>query len=387
MRTKGKPHICFVAPSAYAALSNRHDLCHIGGAERQQVLIARELVRRGYQVSFVTLDHGQPDGIVHDGIHVFKMCSLKDGIPGVRFIHPRWTSLSGAMRRARADVYYQRTGGSETGQVGIWCKCHGRPFLFACASDNDCDPELPYLRGRRERFLYRLGVRLTTVVLTQTVTQMRAFRRVFGIDPVLVRSCCEDPYEGREFQRPQPKKGRPTLLWIGRVSAEKRPDLLLDLAEICPEMRFDLVGAANQDSSYVRHVVRRARTMANVTIHGRVPYAEVDRFYRKAAALICTSDCEGFPNTFVEAWSRGIPVVTRWDGDSVVLRNGLGVVDSDVPALAQKTRELFASREQWPKCSLRAREYYVKCHGMEIIGTAYEEVFRRWSSAPAAGQR
>src|SRR5262245_66590268 len=67
-----KPSICFVTPNGYAVLSGDSSVRHIGGAEMQQALLARELARRGYRVSFVVLDHGQDDGIDLDGIRVLK---------------------------------------------------------------------------------------------------------------------------------------------------------------------------------------------------------------------------------------------------------------------------------------------------------------------------
>src|SRR5712692_5386498 len=75
-----RPSVCFVAPNAYAALSEREDVAHVGGAERQQVLLGKELVRRGYRVSFVVLDHGQPDGEEIRGIRVFKCYRADVGV-------------------------------------------------------------------------------------------------------------------------------------------------------------------------------------------------------------------------------------------------------------------------------------------------------------------
>src|SRR5882724_5079324 len=138
-REKGSPpvaeraSVCFVAPMAYGALSRREDLPHVGGAERQQVLLSEELVQRGYRVSFVVLDHGQPDGEEIRGIRVFKCYRADVGVHGLRFFHPRLSGLWNAMKRADADVYYQRGAEAETGLVGRWCRRHARGFIFAVA--------------------------------------------------------------------------------------------------------------------------------------------------------------------------------------------------------------------------------------------------------------
>ena len=113
-----KPSICFVALNAYNVLSSRKDIKHTGGAEVQQMQIASWLMNQGYSVSFVTLDHGQPDDVDIDGTRVFKAYAREDGIRGLRFIYPRWSGLWAAMARADADVYYQRGPECETGQVG-----------------------------------------------------------------------------------------------------------------------------------------------------------------------------------------------------------------------------------------------------------------------------
>jgi hypothetical protein len=79
-------------------------------------------------VSFVTLDYGQPDGIQHHGITVYKAYAPDSGLPVLRFVHPRWTGLWAAMARADADVYYTRCAGYEVGQATLWCRRHRRRF-------------------------------------------------------------------------------------------------------------------------------------------------------------------------------------------------------------------------------------------------------------------
>jgi glycosyltransferase involved in cell wall biosynthesis len=64
--------------------------------------------------------------------------------------------------------------------------------------------------------------------------------------------------------------------------------------------------------------------LPNVTCLGAVPYSEVGRLFSRARVFLNTSEIEGFPNTFLQAWIRGVPVATFFDPDHLVSREQLG---------------------------------------------------------------
>ena len=132
-----QPSICFVAPNAYPVLAGSHDLPIIGGAELQQVIVAKELARRGHQVSMICLDFGQEDGTEIEGVTVFRAFRPDRGWPVVRFLSPRLTSIWACLARANSDVYYQRTAGMLTGIVARFCLRHGKKSVFAAAGNPD----------------------------------------------------------------------------------------------------------------------------------------------------------------------------------------------------------------------------------------------------------
>ena len=68
-----------------------------------------------------SLDHGQPDGAVWDGVQTFKAYARSAGLPVLRFVHPRWTGLVSALSRADADVYYTSCAGGLVGQIAMFC--------------------------------------------------------------------------------------------------------------------------------------------------------------------------------------------------------------------------------------------------------------------------
>jgi glycosyltransferase involved in cell wall biosynthesis len=368
-----KLDVCFVAPLAYGALADTAD-GHIGGVERQTRLMARWLASRGHRVTAVTWDEGQPDGATVAGVRLLKLCRRDAGVHGVRFLHPRWTSLVQALRRADATIYYQNSGECVTGQVALWCNRHGRRFIFSAASDHDCIPSLPYLKTFRERALYRYGLTHATRLIVQTRAQQRMFRQHFGLESSVVPMPCPGPAED-QFVLPQPMTPSTSrILWVGRLTPEKRPDRLLDLAEACSDLHFDLVGPA-YDASYSRRILERAHRRHNITVHGAMTPGRLTTFYRRAACLCCTSDSEGFPNTFLEAWSYGLPVVSMFDPDHLLTEQGLGIAATDVPRLARAIQDLLTAPGRWRTASTTARSYYLRHHSVDRVMPLFEQMF------------
>jgi hypothetical protein len=50
----------------------------------------------------------------------------------------------------------------------------------------------------------------------------------------------------------------------------------------------------------------------------------IGEFLREAALFTHTSPAEGFPNSFLEAWSYGLPTITCFDPDGIITRERLG---------------------------------------------------------------
>lgn len=373
-----KPSICFVALNAYNVLSGRSGISHVGGAEVQQVRIASWLVRQGYSVRFITLDHGQPDGTDLEGIRVFNAYAAKTGIRGLRFFYPRWLGLWAAMARADADVYYQRGPECETGLAALWCRLHRRKCIFAAANMSSCDPQLLRQEPWQERMFYRIGIGLADAVTAQTTTQQELFHRNMGIQATLVRNCGPMPGDQASCRLPSINTaGSIRVLWAGRISEQKRLEWLLDVAERCPEIAFEVVGAPNEESGYSSSLLRRAVGIRNVKMHGRVPHAEMAQHYGRCHVLCCTSAYEGFPNTFLEAWSLGIPVVSTFDPDGVIAANGLGWVARDTEEIVACLEKLRQAPEIVTEASRAARQYYLANHTPEACLPAFEQLLLR----------
>src|ERR1044071_944913 len=97
--------ICIVGLEDYAMLTGDSSYGYVGGESVQHVLLARAWRDLGLDVSIIVHDHGQGRVKMVDGIRAVAAFRRDDGIPVLRFAHPRLTGLIGAMREVDADVY------------------------------------------------------------------------------------------------------------------------------------------------------------------------------------------------------------------------------------------------------------------------------------------
>lgn len=323
--SSAKPSVCFVALSGYNVISGVGETGHIGGAEVQQAVMSRWLIDNGYSVSFVTYDHGQREAVTGSGVRVFIAYDRDRGWPGLRFFFPRWSGLWSAMRRTNADIYYQRGAGIETGLCALWCWLKGKTFIYGSANDRDLARSLPYLKNRREKLLYRLGLRLANAVITQTKTQQVLLKDSFEISSHIVRNSGWLP----SAQQSDSTSAR-SILWVGRFIRLKRLEFLLDVAEANQDYRFVIVGSGDEKLPYVQGLLARASSLSNVEMIGHVPYQKMLSYYQEASIVCSTSSQEGFPNVFVEAWSTGTPVLSTLDPDRIITQSGAGWVAGTV---------------------------------------------------------
>jgi glycosyltransferase involved in cell wall biosynthesis len=368
-----KPSISIVCHQAYGALCGG-DSGHIGGIERHAAILAHWLAKEGYDVSMLTWDEGGVEAEVVNGVRVIRICRENGGVHGLRFIYPKWTGLVRGMRQANADIYYHHGAECVTGQVALWCRRNGKRFVFNAANDTDSAANLPELQTLRERLLYRYGLRHADVIITQTEDQRTQLLRNFGLDSFVLRYACHDFAPDTGTSQSDSISNR--VLWIARGCWQKRPDRLLDLAELCPEFIFDLVGPF-YPNDYSQTVYERARKMSNVTVHGAVIRDNVPAFYQQAFCMCCTSDYEGFPNTFLEAWSHSLPIISTFDPDSLIAKRQLGLVVEDVCQMATALKTLFTSSDRYQTISRNAREYFLGHHTMDAVLPQYEKMFSK----------
>lgn len=138
-----------------------------------------------------------------------------------------------------------------------------------------------------------------------------------------------------------------TILWAGRLSAEKRPmdavTILRRVVQAVPDARLILLGGGSDDA-----LAALRRRVDAEGLHDRVELPGYQRdpspWFRRADVFLCTSAYEGFGLAMAEAQTFGVPVVAYDMPYLTILRGGghLSVPQGDVDAAARAVIRLLA---------------------------------------------
>lgn len=361
--------ICFIAQNALAALSGDAG-GHAGGIERQQALMANWFAKQGHDVSVVIWGAEDIQKIYAGPVQVIELCRRDAGIPGLRFFWPRWTSLIGALNEADADLYYYNCGDGTLGQIAMWSGRNGRKLIYSVASDVDCEPDFRNLSRGHDRSLYQYGLLRSDNIIVQSDKQAQMLEKNFGLSSTKLPM----PSVGSALSD-ETDVERSTILWVGRISPEKRPEWFLDIAEAMPDQTFDLVGAPNNQSEYSQSILSKAERLRNVRVLGRVPYSEMSSVYASARILCSTSKYEGFPNVFLEAWGSGIPVVATCDPDNLISAVGLGGTGSSVTELLAEIGRLMKDQTEYDQVAAQCLSYFQDNHEVDSAMKGFLDYF------------
>lgn len=370
---EGRGALCIYAPYAYPLFTHGR-VEFTGGAEVQQVAMARGLAARGFAVHLVTCDYGQPPRVTVDGITVHRAYRPASGLPVLRFFHPRLTRVLAALAAADAEAYYVRGSGFPAGISYDVARARRAAFVLGAAHDHDARRTLPLQTNPRDRWWYRRALRGAWSVVAQTETQRRMFSSEFGIASEVIPNLVELP------EQPGAPGGEGPVVWLATYKPSKRPEWFTELARRLPDRRFVMCGVIPipPDTRDAWEAARRcAEACPNLEVRGYLDHDRVGELFRAAALFVHTSPVEGFPNTVLEAWAHGVPSVTAVDPDGVVAREGLGEAVDSLPAMESAVRRLLADPARRATAGARARAYAERHHSPAAVLDRLASLFDR----------
>jgi glycosyltransferase involved in cell wall biosynthesis len=297
-----KPRLCVLIPSHWAGKR--------GGAELQVRMLVERLVSLDtFEVHLVARNidpHHVPAGYTLHEIPPYK------AVAGTFLLDV--PSLWRLLRRLQPQVIYQRVAGAYTGTAAYYARRHHCRMVWHVSHDQDLMP-IPWrwsLRSPVEQLDRRLidyGARRADAIIVQNSAQAELLRRNYGrSDAVHISN-----FHSAPAAPPTKALDRLMVCWIANFKPTKQPEFFLRLAADLrnrSNVEFHMAGALQMKRKASERLLARMRKLPNLQYSGFQADDAIDKLLSTAHVLVNTSYAEGFPNTFIEAWLREVPVVS-----------------------------------------------------------------------------
>lgn len=148
------------------------------------------------------------------------------------------------------------------------------------------------------------------------------------------------------------------LLYVGRISAEKELDVLMEAAQSLNDGKLKYKLVLVGDGPYRQEL--EAREIPNVIFLGYKTGQELQHIYASSNIFVFPSSSETYGNVVLEAMASGLPVIAPYAGgvkeNLIDHYNGLAFVTGESMDMAEKIRLLLTDDQLSGKIGANARK-------------------------------
>jgi glycosyltransferase involved in cell wall biosynthesis len=338
------------------------------------LLLARELARTGMRVAHVVFPVEDPRPLPAPAPTIVERPPYPGHGP-VLDAAVEAAAIWRGLRRADAHCYVVRGSGGHLAVAAKFCRMHRRRLVFSSSNDVDFNFQRPD-RRRHVMRSYRKGIARADRIVVQTSDQLELARQAFpAVESIVIPSFAEPA---------EPAGDHPEVfLWTDRLVPYKRPEALIDLAEALPDARFLMVPLETDETHWypelAERVHRRAERLPNLDLVQTLPRERLLDELSRTVAVVKTSEVEGMPNTFLEAWARGVPVLSlSVDPGRRIAEHDIGIVAGDsLERLVAAADELWRDGRRRAEMGERARRYVSEVHSPAAVAARWRAVLDR----------
>lgn len=274
--------------------------------------------------------------------------------------------------KTRPDVVIIRGGLREVYLLSLFCKSRSIKLVFMGASDVNFVIGRDSIEGpRMNTILYRRGLRKINYIISQNSYQAESICLYYKKGSIIIPNIwvIDARVKGGESNY--------DAIWVSNLSPVKQADWFLRLAEKLPQYKFAIVGSSRSKKCY-DEIKEGAETIPNLDFLGQRSFLDTTNLILGSKILTCTSEHEGFPNTFLQAWAMSKPVVSTVDPNHVISTNNLGRFVENEDDLCKVVKLLIENKEEYNQCVANVKSYFDLNHSADhaferLIAYLYSE--------------
>lgn len=260
--------------------------------------------------------------------------------------------------RRHPDLVVARGAQREFYYLMKFCKLKNIKFVLFGASDVNFIPGREQIVGSsRNRQLYQKTIRNTEFIVTQNENQFRSLQQNYGKTSMLQPNIWI-PSNQSGFEK------KYDAIWIANLRPLKRAEWFVSLAETLSQYRFAIVGGA-MDKKYYEKIEQLSGAVPNLSFLGAKSFEEVNILLSESRLLVCTSEFEGFPNTFLQAWAQSVPVVSTVNPNNLLTDYKLGKYIETQEELCESMEALINNPLCYQSYEEAIRGYFLLHHSAE----------------------
>ena len=324
----------------------------VGGIAVQLFFWAQIFAKKGWQVTTLT----------------YSKTFVKDGITFKRRKHHRklkivheWLSVFWELLLVRPQIVISRGADRIAYPLAILSRWFGVKYVFFGASDVNFEPGKELIAGgEHNRKLWQKAVKKIKYIVVQNAHQQETLKKNYQKDSLTLFNLWGD------VEATKINNYKTDVVWVANLRRLKRAEWMVNAAKALPQYDFTIVGGrTGQDPEYYKEIEKMSSGIGNLHFLGKKSFAETNAIVSKSQLLCCTSTFEGFPNTFLQAWVFGIPVVSTVDPSDVITTNNLGKTVGNYEDFIKVIQEVLENKESYMDMSVHVEKYFKLNHSPE----------------------
>lgn len=311
----------------------------IGGAEMQAREIALSLAKLGHSIHYISYTSKTYSSNKFEVLHIPTRSKFDFFHVGTR------KKMYKALDCIKPDIVYHRAFVPYSRYIAYWCKANNVPFYFHSADI--------YTLTRKNDTLYNIiqnrWLKYTLLnaegVICQNEEQFSALQS-YRLRKVQII------YNMQRTNTAILKKEKKTnIVWIGKFEPIKQPEIFVDFIKRYsnPSIEFTIFSSKCAETAENQRLLETISHDKRVTLFEGKDNDYINDFLcKKATLLVNTSVSEGISNTFIQAWMRGIPVLSlNSNPEGWFDSNELGGYCYGNPYMLDKLVDKFTDKEYY----------------------------------------
>lgn len=321
-----------------------------GGIAVQLKFWMQSFAKNGWEVhALSTLNSYNDENIIYHHIRHF---------PKIEFLW-EWITILHIISIVNPEIIIFRGAKRLLYPLSIIAHKFNSKVILQGASDVNFESDKATVGNDINRRLYERSLTRIDYFICQNVYQATTLKENFHRESVIIPNIWGQTSASQNLRLPDVD-----VVWVGNFRRLKRAEWLYEAAENLKQVKFAIAGgAANLD--YYKSMEKKASSLQNVSFLGKISINDSNALIKKAKILVCTSEYEGFPNTFLQAWSSGIPVISTVDPSGIIKKYSLGIVVSCTRELVETIKLLLDREKLYEALQQSVKKYFASHHSAQ----------------------